>query len=108
MSCENQPPKIKFKSEYQLGNLKYGDTITTNISIKNISESDYLIDDIKTSCGCTIVKNKSKTIKPDETIEIVVEYIPRFEDKGNINHTVIIKGNTFPNLSIIKFYANVN
>jgi Protein of unknown function (DUF1573) len=107
ISCQNKPSKIEFQSEYQLGNLKHGDTISTKIKIENVSDTDFLIEDIKTSCGCTIIKNNEKTIKPYDTIELEIEYIPKPEDIGLVNHSIVIKGNSIPNLSIIQLFANV-
>ncbi len=63
---------------FNFGEIKEGENKSYKFKVKNIGKSDLIIKKIKSSCGCTIAKLNSKTIKAGESGVINVT----FKSKG--------------------------
>lgn len=79
-------PEITFKKEYQeMGVLQEGDNVSIYYEFTNTGKAPLLIKEIKSSCGCTIPKDWSKTpILPGESSEFTI----LFDSNGRIHYQV--------------------
>ena len=70
------PPVIEFDSEeFDFGTIAQGQSVYHVFNIKNIGESELILNDVKPTCGCTVPKNWPKQpIAPGESAEIEVQY----------------------------------
>ena len=67
-------PKISLKSNsIDLGTVFNGDTVRARIAITNTGTDRLIISGIRTSCGCTTVKEPKSELKPGESDEAEVE-----------------------------------
>jgi len=66
------PPAMTFigGQDFAFGTVNEGDVIEHVFKFKNTGKSDLIIRKTRTSCGCTVVEPKNKTIKPGEESEI--------------------------------------
>ncbi len=64
-------------TELDLGKIALHQTQQLEFRFKNISPSPLIIDNVRTSCGCTVADWDSTPIAPDSTGVIKVEYDAR-------------------------------
>lgn len=90
--------KLEYNKIFNFGKITLNDTVRYAFKIKNISDTDFKIKQIGTSCGCTAAKITDSTVSKNETIEIKVKFVPKKEDKGLglIKNSIVIDGNTNP------------
>lgn len=90
------PPVIEFSTEeFDFGIIAQGEQVYHVFKLKNIGESDLIISDIKTTCGCTVPKNWPKhPIPPGEGAEIEVQY----DGSGNglVKKLITVSSNAKP------------
>ena len=68
-------PKLSIeKNEIDLGIVYSGSIAKTSIALKNIGKDPLKIFSIRTSCGCTKVKDPKPTLAPGESDALVVEF----------------------------------
>jgi len=62
-------------TEHDFGNLKQGEPVTHLFEFKNISGEPFVIDNVRTSCGCTAPTWTFEPIETDSTnhIEIIFD-----------------------------------
>jgi len=64
-------PKIEFEEKvFNFGNMKQRATVEHEFVFKNSGQSDLLIRKVSSSCGCTAVSPREKTIKPGQSSSI--------------------------------------
>jgi hypothetical protein len=64
-------PKIEFQEKvFDFGTMKQRSTVEHEFIFTNTGQSDLLIRKVSSSCGCTAVSPKEKTIKPGESSSI--------------------------------------
>jgi Protein of unknown function (DUF1573) len=103
-------PKIEFKDnvkDVDFGSMTEGDTVQRAFRFTNTGEFPLIINNVSTSCGCTVPQWPRDPIAPGEGSQILV----RFNSKGKLGpqfKTVSIYANTDPAVSEIKFKAEVN
>lgn len=110
ISCKNKEinkPVAQFENKINFGKIKYGNKLIKTFKIKNISNENIRIYDIKSSCGCTVPKINDSLILPNTTKKIDVEYTPKEQDIGKVNQTVIIKANTEPSFLVLYLEGEV-
>ncbi len=73
-----QEPKISDPYSWDFGQVREGEILKHDFTLKNESEKPLAIKDVNTSCGCTASKAGKKTLLPRETTDIEV----RFNSKG--------------------------
>lgn len=68
-------PKLNIqKSEVDLGAVYSGTVVRTPIAISNAGTEPLTITNVRTSCGCTTVKQPTEPLKPGESATIEVEF----------------------------------
>lgn len=68
-------PKLSIqKAEIDLGTIYNGALIRTPITISNAGTADLIITSVRTSCGCTTVKQPAEPLKPGASATIEVEF----------------------------------
>lgn len=95
-------PKMTFKSkEFNFGTIKQGEKADAVFEYKNTGESDLIISNAKSSCGCTVADYPKNTpIKPGETG--VIKAV--FDSKGksnNQNKSITLTTNTLERKEIL-------
>lgn len=67
-------PRISIsESKHDFGKVKEGSVLTLNLGIKSIGDSELIISDVKTSCGCTAALLSSDKLKPGESGNVRIE-----------------------------------
>jgi hypothetical protein len=109
MSCkkENDIAKIEFNKYVNFGTIKVGDTINEVFVIKNISSNILKINEIKTSCGCTIAKINDSIVNSKSSTNINVTFIAEKGDVGIIEKSIVLDTNTKPNFNVIYLKGKV-
>lgn len=102
-------PKIEFVSnvkDVDFGKLTEGDTVQRDFKFKNTGEFPLIINNVGTSCGCTVPQWPRDPIGPGETSSILVKFNSRGKS-GSQAKTVSIYANTDPAVTDITFRAEV-
>ncbi|WP_372918183.1 DUF1573 domain-containing protein [Salegentibacter sp.] len=84
--------KMEFKSEtIDYGEIKKGSDGVRVFEFTNVGNAPLVIENVTSSCGCTIPKKPEEAIMPGETGEIQVEYDTK--RVGPIRKTVTVYSN---------------
>ncbi|SDS61767.1 DUF1573 domain-containing protein [Gramella sp. MAR_2010_147] len=84
--------KIEFKSEtIDYGEIMKGSDGLRVFEFTNIGDAPLVIEDVKSSCGCTVPKKPEEPIMPGETGKIEVKYDTK--RVGPIRKTVTVYSN---------------
>lgn len=84
--------KIEFKSEtIDYGEIMKGSDGLRVFEFTNVGDAPLIIEDVKSSCGCTVPKKPKDPIMPGETGEIEVKY--NTNRPGPIRKTVTVYSN---------------
>ncbi len=92
---------IKYQKEIDFGIINLKDTVTKSFKIKNISSIPLVIKNVKTSCGCTLVKLNDTVIGENESTNITAKYIPNHNDKGKISKSIVVQANTKTGFTVL-------
>lgn len=100
--------KIEFnKTTHNFGNIKNGNIVSTQFTIKNIGHNPLKLIRVSGSCGCTVPTIDTNTvIKPNETREIHVDF-DSTDRLGEQLKFVKVFGNFEPSPSLLKIDAIV-
>ena len=104
---ENNLPVIEFEKEiHDFGKLIAGEKAVFTFKFKNTGNSDLVISQVKSSCGCTVPRYPKEAIEPGEggTIKVTFDSSGR---KGLQNKGITIVSNCQPNSTIIRIKAQV-
>ncbi len=75
VSAQFSGPKISAKTEvFDFGTKTAGEIVTYSFVIANIGDQPLIIDKVLTSCGCTAAEPAEKTIAPNKSTTIKVEF----------------------------------
>ena len=100
-------PKIEFNvMEHDFGNMIQGEQVSFSYKFKNIGDAPLIISAVERTCGCTDIKFPKDPLKPGEEGVIKITYDSKGH-KGFQNKRVIVKANTNPSETILKFKARV-
>lgn len=70
---------ISFKSEkYDFGTIPFKKEASYSFTFTNPGKTMLIINDVKTSCGCTVPDWSKKPIKPGDSGEITIKYDAAF------------------------------
>lgn len=70
-----QETKIEFKqSLFNFGDISAGEIVTHSFYFKNIGEHNFVIKNIETTCGCTVVNYDKAPVKPGGEGRIEIEF----------------------------------
>lgn len=100
-------PKIEFKAlEHDFGKMIQGEQVSYTYKFKNTGNAPLIISAVEKTCGCTDTKFPREPIKPGEEGGISITYDSKGH-KGFQNKRIIVKANTNPSETILKFKAQV-
>lgn len=72
--CAAQPKLVLEKKEIDLGTVYNGAVVKARLKLTNGGTDRLMIQSIRTSCGCTTVKQPKEELKPGETDELEIEF----------------------------------
>jgi len=106
-SSEKGMPQITFlEDEHDFGKVIQGEKVTFSFRFKNTGDSDLIIADVSSSCGCTVPKFTKEPLSPGSDGTILVTFDSN-NRKGFQNKTVTVVSNTQPNTRILKIKAMI-
>ncbi len=86
-------PRISVsKNRHDFGKVKEGSILPLIIDIKSIGDSELIITDVQTSCGCTAALLSNDKLKPGESGSVRIELDTKGM-KGKKTRTIAIKSN---------------
>lgn len=98
--------KMEFKSEtIDYGEIKKGSDGLRVFEFTNTGNSPLVIEDVKSSCGCTVPKKPEEPIMPGETGKIEVKYDTK--RVGPIRKTVTVYSNAEEPVKALKIKGTV-
>jgi hypothetical protein len=92
VGAKSTPRMSVSENKHDFGKVKEGSLLTLNLGIKSIGESDLLITDVQTSCGCTAALLSSDKLKPGESGNVRIE-LDTSGMKGSKTRTLAIRSN---------------
>ena len=106
-SANKKEPKIEFSvMEHDFGKIIQGEQVSYTYRFKNTGNAPLIITAVEKTCGCTNTKFPKDPIKPGGEGSISINYDSKGH-KGFQNKRVIVKANTNPSETILKFKAQV-
>ena len=100
-------PVMKFeKKEHNFGNIIEGDVVKHTFKFTNTGNSDLLITNVKSSCGCTVPEYPKNSIAVGETGEIEVAFNSSGKS-GKQLKTITITANTETGIERLKIRTNI-
>ena len=106
-SSNTKEPKIEFAVlEHDFGKMIQGEQVSFTYRFKNTGNAPLIISAVEKTCGCTDTKFPREPIKPGEEGGITITYDSKGH-KGFQNKRIIVKANTNPSETILKFKAQV-
>lgn len=91
-TATGQPVTEFDKTEINLGDLDAGRVAKAVFTLKNSGSSDLVLDSVRSACGCFDLKIESRTIKPNTTCKIEVDFHTEGLH-GNFNKSIMVDGN---------------
>lgn len=92
------------QSEYDLGTLAQGKSVTIKAMIRNTGEVPLVVYDTHVSCGCTNVSYSKEPVAPGSEMQIKITY--RADDLGYFNKTVSVYGNIDSSPLVLRLKGN--
>lgn len=100
-------PKIEFRvTEHDFGKMIQGEQVSYTFRFKNTGNAPLIISAVEKTCGCTDTKFPTHPIKPGEEGGISITYDSKGH-KGFQNKRIIVKANTNPSETVLKFKARI-
>lgn len=100
-------PKIEFEKEiHDFGKIIQGEKVSFGFKFKNTGNSDLLISQVNSNCGCAVPGFPKTPIKPGEEKVIKVTFDSNGR-KGIQNKTVTVVTNCQPSSRVIRIKAMV-
>lgn len=100
-------PVITFdKTVHDYGTLEYGAEGTCYFSFTNTGKEPLIVQQPRSSCGCTVPSWPKQPILPGESDQIKVTY--NTKKVGNINKTVTVTSNAKNSTVILRITGKVN
>lgn len=95
-------PKITFdKESHDYGKVLYGDTVTEEFPFTNSGNATLVIEDLKSSCGCTKAVKGSREIPPRGTSKIIAAFDTNGLRAGAKLKTIFVHSND-PDRPVVK------
>ena len=105
--ANKKEPKIEFSVlEHDFGKIIQGEQVSYTYKFKNTGNAPLIISAVEKTCGCTDTKFPKEPVKPGGEGSISITYDSKGH-KGFQNKRVIVKANTNPSETILKFKAQV-
>lgn len=107
VGTNTKEPKIVFETtEHDFGKMLQGEKVSYTYKFKNEGNAPLLITTVEKTCGCTNITFPNAPIKPGESGTISIIY-DSDGYKGIQNKSVVVKANTNPAQTILRFRASV-
>jgi hypothetical protein len=109
IACGESGPEISVdETSHDFGDVRVGDVVKTQFSVTNKGDSLLVINDVKTTCGCTGALHGEKEIPPGQKTEISVSYDSSGLSAGRKTQSVIIHSNDPKNPALrLQVFANI-
>jgi hypothetical protein len=93
--CAGGKPEIAVaRDRHDFGQVKQGDVVTTELTVRNTGKKELKIESVATSCGCTSAQVKPKIIPSGGEGRLFIRYDSgSHPDKGPIERHVYIASN---------------
>ncbi len=102
----NAQAKIKFKTEtIDYGQIAKGSDGVRVFEFTNIGNADLIIQDVKSSCGCTVPEKPKDPVAPGKTGVIKVKYDT--QRVGKIRKTITVYSNATEPIKALKIKGEV-
>jgi len=102
----NAQAKIKFKTEtIDYGQIAKGSDGVRVFEFTNIGDADIIIQDVKSSCGCTVPEKPKDPVAPGKTGVIKVKYDT--QRVGKIRKTITVYSNATEPIKALKIKGEV-
>jgi len=92
---------------HDFGTIEEGDKVSQEFVFTNTGDEPLIINNVKSSCGCTSKEWPKEPIAPGQESKIVVEFNSKGK-AGKQNKTVTVNANTDPNPIRLTIKAQVN
>ncbi len=105
-------PNAKFASmnfaetDHDFGNITQGDKVQHVFTFTNNGDTDLIITDAKSSCGCTVPEYPKTPVKPGEKASLTVSFNSSGK-KGITKKTIRIHANTKNEVETLSIVANI-
>jgi len=101
-------PRISVEPEsFDFGRTVQNKTLEKEFTIRNFGTEDLVIENVSTSCGCTVASGYAKTIKPGGKTPLTVKLETRAYT-GHLTRSVMVRSNDpATNLVELKVEATV-
>jgi len=93
------------KTEIDCGKIFYKEPIKLEFNFKNTSMVPLIIENVESTCGCTVTEFPRKPIMPGKSSKIIVTYDA--ENIGFFKKTVYVYTNTAEKRTVLTFYGEV-
>ncbi|RTY95898.1 DUF1573 domain-containing protein [Flavobacterium sp. GT3R68] len=110
MSCNRSKSEyatLKTEKTFDFGTISIHDTVNHVFEVKNTSDKKLEISQIGTSCGCTGAIISDSIVSKNESAKIKVQFIPKKDQVGQINNSIVIEANTNPPFTTIYIKGTV-
>jgi len=77
---------------FDFGKAQQEKTLVKEFRIRNLGAADLVIEDVVTTCGCTVAKDYAKVVKPGSSTPLRVELQTR-NSVGKLSRSVLVKSN---------------
>jgi hypothetical protein len=95
--------KVAFENiEYDFGEITYNDAVDCNFKFTNTGKTALIIQNVKSSCGCSVPEWVKKPIPPGKKSEIKINYDTSYPGVFNKTITVFYNGIESPQTLTIK------
>jgi len=92
-------------TEYDFGKIEKSKPVTIDFVFKNPGMIPLIIQDVKTSCGCTVPEYPKQPIAPGSSGKITVTYDAK--DSGYFSKTITVITNTEQNTNLLYIKGEV-
>ncbi len=102
-------PKLSVKegTKFQLGEAKEGTIVEKKLTLQNIGKDTLILEDIRTTCGCTTTKTPKKRLGANDTTSLSI-FINTKGFKGPVKKEVFITTNDPKQSDLgIEFHINI-
>jgi hypothetical protein len=111
-AAEDKPaakgPRISIEPEsFDFGRTVQNKTLEKEFTIRNFGSEDLVIENVSTTCGCTVASGYAKTVKPGGKTPLTVRLETRAYT-GHLTRSVMVRSNdSATNLVELKVEATV-
>lgn len=105
---EGPKPVIRFDSlEHHFGKVAIGQSVDWTFRFKNTGEAPLVLSQVTASCGCTTIKDWTKTPVASGEEGFIVANLNTTNLSGQINKTINVLSNTIPAVNHLELVGEV-